>query len=237
MTTKLFHTLAAATTLAGVIATAGTASAASLSYSYNTGGYDTADFDKTFNVKKFDSSLGTLKKVTVSFLADITGSGGIENKGSKSITPTLTLDGILTLQADGLTPDPLFELNPTKTSKFSLDKYDGIDDYAGTSGVKFDGLTASESGSKVFSDLSSLNVFTGKGTLNFLLSATAESGLKSSGNYSSLLTTLAKGSFDVTYEYDPKATPEPSALVAMGLVAGFGIMSNRKKQWLKTAKS
>ncbi len=79
MTTKLFNTLAAATTLVGIIATSGAANAASLSYTSSLD-YDLTDIiDSPLSIQKFDSSLGTLKGVTIGFTGDILGNAGFEN--------------------------------------------------------------------------------------------------------------------------------------------------------------
>jgi hypothetical protein len=49
------------------------------------------------------------------------------------------------------------------------------------------------------------------------------------------INTLARGSVTVTYEYT--TTPEPSVVIGMGVFAGLGMLSNRKKQLSKWAKS
>ena len=85
MTTKLLNTLAAATTLAGIVATSGAANAASLSYTSSIITNFTDIIDAPLSVQQFDSSLGTLQGVTIEFTGDILGNAGFEN--SKSPTP------------------------------------------------------------------------------------------------------------------------------------------------------
>ena len=242
MNTKIFNSLAAATTLAGVIATAGTASAASLTQtttftaSTGTGDFQITDFDENLSIKKFSPSLGKLQKVTVDFLGEIQGDGKFENRSSRPATVNVILGGSLSLDQAQLTPRPLLELTPKTVKTYTVARFDGKTDYAGASGRTFTGLSASGSGSTTFTDLASLKVFTGTGNLDFLFSALAESEVRGSGNISSEINTLARGSVTVTYEYK-KTVPEPSVVIGMGIFAGLGMLSNRKKQLLKSAKS
>jgi hypothetical protein len=239
MNTKIFNSIAAATTLAGVIATAGTASAASLTqaatFTASTGNFQVTDFDANLSIKKFSPALGKLHKVTVDFFGEIQGDGGFENRSARSAIVDVILGGQLSLTQAQLPPQPLLELTPTTVQTYNVARFDGKTDYAGASGRTFTGLSASQSGSKVFTDLALLQVFTGKGNLDFFFEAIATSEVKGPGSISSELNTLARGSVTVTYEY--KTTPEPSVVIGMGVVAGLGMLSNRKKQLLKSAKS
>ncbi|MBD2499980.1 choice-of-anchor E domain-containing protein [Anabaena azotica] len=240
MNTKIFNGIAAATTLAGVIATAGTASAASLTqtatFTASTGSFQVTDFDQNFSIQQFSPSLGKLQKVTVDFFGEIQGDGKFENRSSRSATVDVILGGRLSLDQAELTPRPLLELKPTTVKRYNVARYDGTTDYAGASGRTFTGLSTSGSGSTTFTDLASLKVFTGKGDVDFLFSAIANSQVVGSGNISSEINTLARGSVTVTYEYKERV-PEPSVVIGMGLFAGLGMLSNRKKQLLKSAKS
>ncbi|BCL38948.1 choice-of-anchor E domain-containing protein [Nostoc sp. MS1] len=239
MNKKIFNSLAVATTLAGVIATAGTASAASLTktatFTASTGDFQFTDFDQTLSIKKFDSSLGKLQKVTLDFLGEIKGDGKFENRSASSASITVNLGGFLSLDQTQLGVPPLLPVTPKTVITYNVAKFDGKTDYAGPSGRTFTGLSASQAGSRVFTDLASLNVFTGTGNLDFLFTALADSIVSGSGNMSYELNTLARGSVAVTYEY--KTTPEPSVVIGMGVFAGLGMLSNRKKQLLKWAKS
>lgn len=243
MNTKIFNSIAAATTMAGVIATAGTASAASLTqtltYTASTGNFQTTDFSETLSITKFSPSLGRLHKVTLDFLGEVQGDGRFENRSGSPTTVTVNLGGSLSLeqpQLEAIAGDaPLLAINPTTSQTYNVARFDGRTDFAGPSGRTFAGLSASESGSRVFTDLASLAVFTGTGNLDFLFSAVANSVVGGSGNFSSEINTLARTSVTVTYEY--KTTPEPSVAIGMGVFAGLAVLSNRKKQLLKSAKS
>ncbi|WP_413200444.1 choice-of-anchor E domain-containing protein, partial [Nostoc piscinale] len=75
----------------------------------------------------------------------------------------------------------------------------------------------------------------GKGTADFTFKAFANSNVTGSGNFDSQINTYAAANLAVTYDYDPKAVPEPSAAIGLGLVAGIGLMSQRRKNWLKAS--
>ncbi|HEY9801148.1 MAG TPA: choice-of-anchor E domain-containing protein [Leptolyngbyaceae cyanobacterium] len=241
MNTKIFNSIAAATTLAGVIATAGTASAASITQTATftaytgAGNFQVTDFDETLSIKKFSPALGKLHKVTVDFFGEIKGDGGFENRSNRPATINVILSGYLSLTQPELPPQPLLDLTPKTVRTYTVARYDGTTDFAGASGRTFAGLSASQSGSKTFTDLASLAVFTGTGNLDFFFSAIATSNVDGPGSISSEINTLARGSVKVTYKY--KTVPEPSVVIGMGVFAGLGMLSNRKKQLLKSAKS
>lgn len=231
MTTKLLNTLAAATTLAGVVATSGAANAASLSYS-SFSNYDLTDIiDSPLSVQKFDSSLGTLQGVTIEFTGDILGNAGFENRSPNARQTTVNLGSQLNLQ---LNNQSLLALNPQYISSYQVAKYDSTIDFSGTSGKTLSNLTATQSGNQSFTDTQFLQSFIGNGNVNFLFSAIADSQVIGSGNIVSYIDTYAKAGIKVTYNYDNvKTVPEPSATLGVGLIAGLCLLSQRKKSWLK----
>ncbi|MEH1778927.1 PEP-CTERM sorting domain-containing protein [Nostoc sp.] len=233
MTTKLFNinTLAAATTLAGIIATSGTANAASLSYTSSID-YDLTDItDAPLSVQQFDSSLGTLKGVTIGFTGDILGNAGFENTGKSSTNITVNLASELSLE---LNNQSLFTLNPQNSFSYKVGQFDNSIDFGGTSGKTVSGLTATQSGTQSFTNTQFLQSFIGNSNIDFLFSATANSVVSGSGNIASYVQTLAKANIKVTYDYDDvKSIPEPSTTLGVGLIAGLCLLSQRKKSWIK----
>ncbi|ABA20185.1 conserved hypothetical protein [Trichormus variabilis ATCC 29413] len=238
MTTTLFKTLGAATTLAGIIATAGSASAASLSYTSSTA-FETTDIENSIlGVQKFNSSLGTLQKVTLNFVGDLTGNAEFENKSRNASTITVKLNANLSLSQPDLVPQTPLLLDPENLYTYQVAAYDGTDDKAGASGRKINTLAATKSTTSVFTDTQFLQAFTGTGNIDFLFSALANSVVTGSGNISSGIETLAKASVTVTYEYEEaKTVPESSTVLGLGLIAGLGLLSQRKQNWLKTSGS
>ncbi|WP_414575634.1 choice-of-anchor E domain-containing protein [Anabaena sp. CCY 9402-a] len=235
MTTTLFKALGAATTLAGIIASAGSANAASLTKTASTSFALTDIINQSIGVEQFNSSFGTLQSVTIDFTADIKGDAGFENRSPNPAQITVTLGSNINLS---LNNQSLFTLNPQNVSSYQTAAYDGINNFGGTSGQIVPGLMASQSGTFASTDSQFLQSFVGSGNMNFMFSALANSAVTGSGNISSFVDTLAKANIQVTYEYDPaQSVPEASAVLGLGLIAGIGLLSQHKKGWLKTANS
>ncbi|MBD2360679.1 PEP-CTERM sorting domain-containing protein [Anabaena minutissima FACHB-250] len=232
MTTTLFKTIGAATTLAGIIATAGAANAATISYSGGTDFALTDIIDQSINVQKFDASLGTLKSVILEFDGAIAGGAGFENRGNSAAQVAVKFASDLTLELDQI----LLSINPQNISTYQVARYDGTTDNAGASGRTLDNLSAAQSGSQSYTDSQILQSFIGTGNLNFLFSAIATSEIIGSGNMSSYFDTFAKAGVKVTYDYDPvQSVPESSTTLGFGLIAGISLLSQRKKSWLKAS--
>jgi hypothetical protein len=243
MTTKLFQTLAAATTLAGIVATAGAANAGTISYStqykptnspVSADGFYATDINDTISFQKFNSALGTLKSVTIDFAGSLKGDAGFENRSNTPATVTVDLSGLLKLQLP--TGIDRFELRPQQLTTYNVAGSDGVVDFGGASGRTVNGLMASISETKTFTENSFLNYFLGTGTVDFTFLANATSKITGSGNMASFVNTLASASVNVTYNYeDATSVPEPSAVIGMGLIAGLGLLSQRKKSLVKAS--
>ncbi|WP_104901989.1 choice-of-anchor E domain-containing protein [Nostoc sp. 'Peltigera membranacea cyanobiont' N6] len=232
MTTKLLNTLAAATTLAGIVATSGVANAASLSYT-SSSNYDLTDIiDAPLSVQQFNSSLGTLQGVTIEFTGNILGNAGFENRSQAPTPVTVNLASQFSL---GLNNQSLLALNPQYSYSYQVAKYDGTTDYGGTSGKTVSNLTATQSATQSFTNTQFLQSFIGNGNVDFLFSALATSAVTGSGNMRSYIDTYAKAGIKVTYDY--QSVPEPSATLGVGLIAGLCLLSQRKKSWLKVSNS
>lgn len=250
MKAQLLTGLTAAAALAGIVATADIANAGSLTRStvyqqtefdrenvptnYYDQGYGRTDINSVLSIQKFRPTQGTLKSVTINFSGDIIGDGGFENRDARPQTITANLLGDLDLKLpDGTS---LFDLNPTNSRRFeNVSRSDGTLDYAGASGRTFEGLAATAFGQKTFTDSSFLQQFMGSGSMNFSFSATATSTFTGSGNVSSYVDTFARSALMVTYEYEelPRKIPEPATTVGLGVVAGLGLLSQKKKSWKK----
>ncbi|MFM2063444.1 MAG: hypothetical protein RLZZ507_3114 [Cyanobacteriota bacterium] len=235
MNSKIFKNLAAVSTIAGILTAAGTANAASLSYTASSGDFAFTDFNETLSLQQFDSSLGTLNSVTLDIVGYINGNAGFESLDASSSLITANIGATLNLTQGGTT---LFSLNPSNSQSYSATAFDGTIDFAGTSGARLDNIIDEEVATRTLT--SNLQAFIGSGNIDFLLSAIAQSRVTGSGNIISQIGTLAKGQLTVTYNYDtPNSAkvPEPSTLLGFGLVAGFGLLSQRKKSQFNTSKS
>ncbi|MDP5339261.1 MAG: choice-of-anchor E domain-containing protein [Nodularia sp. (in: cyanobacteria)] len=238
MNTKLLNSVAAATTLAGMMVTAGVANATSLTRTVSTEFALTDIVNKPLTIQQFDSSLGTLNSVILNFTSHLTGEAGFENRGATASTVIVRLGAQVNLTRDPLELSPPFPINPfSDEESYTVAAYDGTTDFGGTSGMIVEGLKAEGSATKTFTG-DDLNVFIGTGNLDFLFTALAQSTVTGGGNMRSYVDTLAKANLSLTYNYDPLTTvPEPSALLGIGLFAGIGVLSQRKKSWFKISHS
>lgn len=227
MTTKVFNTLAAATTVAGIMATAGAANAASLSYSASVASQKTDITNAPLSVQKFNSSLGTLDSVILEFTSNILGNGSVTNTGTSSTKIRLSLSSEISLK-DANDDKTLIFLNPNaQSNQFTV---------GGGQTVSIPTLTTTDTDTLNINSGALLQSFIGNGNRNFLFSAEALSGILGSGNLTSTVNTFADGVLKVTYNYTEKtkSVPEPSALLGIGVITGFGALS-RKKKCLKMA--
>jgi hypothetical protein len=233
MTTKLFNTLAAATTLAGIVATSGAANAASLSYA-NSVDYNLTDIiDAPLSIQQFDASLGTLKGVTIGFTGDILGNAGFENRGQSPAAVRVTLASELSLK---LNNQSLFVLNPEDSFTYQVARYDSLTDYSGASGRTLSNLTTTQSDTQSFTNAQFLQSFIGNGNIDFLFSTSANSVVTGPGNIASYIDTLAKANITLTYDYDEvESIPESSTTLGVVLIAGLCLLSQRKKSWIKVS--
>ncbi|KAF3885986.1 MULTISPECIES: choice-of-anchor E domain-containing protein [Nostocales] len=243
MKTKFLAVLtpALAITITSIVATTGVARADILEFTTEYkpsvddaapyAGYGVTDiFKAPLSIQKFKPSWGILNSVKIDFVGDLTGDAGFESRDAKPRTITVDLSGLLQLQTTGGTS--IFELDPKQSYKYDVTKFDGILDFAGTSGRTLEGLTTSASGTKTYTDSSFLQSFIGNNNLDFLFTANAKSTVQGSGNITSYVNTYAKASVKVTYDYR-KRVPEPSLLLGVGLVGGAGLWSKRNRNFSK----
>jgi hypothetical protein len=232
MTTTLFKILGTATTLAGIIVSAGSANAASLTKTASTSFAPINILNQSIGIEQFNSSLGTLQSVTIDFTGDIQGDAGFENRSQNPAQIKVSLGSNLSLSVNN---QSLLTLTPQNISTYQTTAYDGINDFGGTSGQTISGLMTSQSGNFASTDSQFLQSFIGAGNVNFMFSALANSVVGGSGKMSSFVDTWAKANVRVTYEYDStQSIPEASAVLGLGLIAGI-VLSQHKKGLFKTA--
>ncbi|MFB2973674.1 choice-of-anchor E domain-containing protein [Aerosakkonema sp. BLCC-F183] len=240
MKAHFFKAVTAVTALTAVMATNDIAKAASFTCSTIYGAGNDATricstslapsltdiIDESLFLPQFNSSeLGTLNSVTLEFTGLLAGGAGFESKDAKSTTITVELGGLLTLQ--DLNGQSLFALNPKKSYNYSVTNYDGIINFAGTSGKTIDGVTAQQTGQKIYTG-SELATFIGAANIEYLFSAEAKSKVTGTGNIISYVDTFAGADLKVSYQYTRKV-PEPSVIFGLGAAVILAILVERKK--------
>ncbi|EGJ34619.1 MULTISPECIES: choice-of-anchor E domain-containing protein [Moorena] len=137
-----------ATTLAGMLATTGAANAASITHT-QTIEWRPTTVDKFFILPKFDEALGTLESVTIDLIGFVQGNARAESQEGAPSTVTLDLASKIALILSE--PDiTLVEVKPLVLEQVGLSSYDGVLDFAGSSGVTLPERTASDSTSNTF---------------------------------------------------------------------------------------
>jgi hypothetical protein len=209
-------------TLVGVLSATGAASAASLSTPSQTLTLplQSTDASQTYTVNKFDPSLGTLNSVTVSLSGAVQGSASYTNNGTRQVRATLNLEDT----ADAIDPagNTLAEVIPLSSQTVTVP--------AGGSGSTGNITSSAGPLTTVYTDTPTLAEFTGPGTANVSLTATGTSFAQAGGNFSSTFVTNASANASIFYTYTtPTSVPEPSNMLAVGLIGGLGVFTTIKK--------
>ena len=209
----------------------------SASYPAPLGQFQIPDWTSSVTIPKFDSSLGALNSVTFRLSGTVQGSAQSENTSpSAGNDITLNLSAALQLFRPG-TLDLAHRLavtTPAVANTFAASVYDGVTDFAGTSGVTYAGLTATKVNKAVYSSDADLALFTGLGTIDLPLTAIGKSKATGGGSAISVFDTQARGEVTVTYNYGP-AVPEPRVYGAFGVVVCVGLAALRRRASVKKA--
>ena len=130
--------------------------AAPLSYTSNLLPDQSTNWSNYLDLPQFDPKLGNLQSVTVELFAHLAGSAKAESHNNTAASITLSLQAQLKL-ANPNNPDSLLVTTTSLLQRnFIADRYDGLQDYAGSSGASFTNLVTLASHSATFLDSSTL---------------------------------------------------------------------------------
>lgn len=214
-------------TLALVALLAASASAATVTYGPSDTGLLTTNWATTVSLQKFDPALGTLNSIKFILDGHVEGTAKFESQDAEPSVVTMDLAAILKLQRPDLST--LVVTIPVVSTLDNPSAWDGVDDFAGTSGKTYNGLTGDDSNSVTTTSAADKALFTGLGSIILPTMGSGASTGSGAGNLLLQFETKASAAAWVTYDYTP--VPEPSSLIALmsgiGGLMGFAIRRRR----------
>jgi hypothetical protein len=164
------------------------------------------DWLQSLSVAQFDPSLGTLTSVDIINAGSFTSRIAVESKDAASSTITATVSGSLTLSGPGVSA---LVTSGSTNETFNASAFDGIVDFAGTSGHDFGAQTASGTNSRTISAPSDLAAFEGTGSVVLNLVAHATSAASGAGNLITQIRSSASAQVTIVYHYLPSRCLRP----------------------------
>jgi hypothetical protein len=175
-------------------------------------------FEAPAPFNQFNPSLGVLKSLTLQLTGSLAGTVGIENTsnqpdvakgiigGSVFITSS---DGVISITVNPAAIGPIHNLGP----------FDGVVDFAGSSGATDSVSSAPLTASQTVNRSSELAAFSGTGQVFLTLGATSFPVVEGQQTEAATETANATGALTLTYDYVPRAVPAPSGLPLLALSA------------------
>lgn len=217
------------TLLAGAALSA-SASAATVSFT-DSFGLATTNWTHLLGASQFNPVLGTLNSATFSFTDDIVQRIRGENTGATAdnLTPVAAAQFQFRQSLATLLTTTLSQSG----SVFNATAFDGVSDFAGTSGIDFGNLTVSGTGTITLTG-AALASLIGTGTLGsvgFDVRAFGQGAIQTgNGNLDSSIATQARYNLNLVYDYTARTNdvPLPGTLALMGgALAALGMMRRK----------
>lgn len=178
------------------------------------------DFSLQDTINQFDPALGQLQSVTINHQGFITSEIKVENTSTKSTsTIKATVGGTLTLTGGNTS----LVLTPSgNAGTFAATKFDGVNDFGGTSGKSFAPQTINATKEIILTG-SGINPFIGTGLVTFTENVEAASSAIGGGNLQTEILSSAGGAVTVTYAYIPSNCLKPGnyTIVQVSQPPGF----------------
>lgn len=175
--------------------------AATVSYS---GSYPLSltNWQGNLNVTRFDPGLGTLTGIKFYLRGNVLGDVKFENLDAAPATVRTFLQAQVTLSRPDFSP--LVVTIPVADNNDYVTSFDGVNDFGGTSGRSYLGLTASAADSVLSPPPpSDLALFTGLVPIALPISARGTSIASGAGNLRASFRTMVAADVIVTYFYEP----------------------------------
>lgn len=198
------------------------------------------DFSKDLLLPLFDPTLGQLEGVQLTVTGQLVGGGEYENgnaHSSQAGTMKYVLDQSVNVTQGAAN---YLTMSASTTNSFQvpvLPSFDGILDYAGTSGASFQGINTTQTQTFAYNSPANLAAFTGLGQDRFTANANAFATIQATSLNGVWFGTYSKADVTVNlqYTYQPTvaAVPEPGLAGLLGL-GGLGLLVVRRFQKKRT---
>ncbi len=156
------------------------------------------NWSKTVTLPKFDPTLGTLTKVTITGTLKVEGSGKAESNDAAPSVIVANVAATGTLSVPGAVPQTV---NPTISQSFNATAYDGVLDYAGTSGFSTGTVSTFKGFAPIEITGDAAASYVGPGSWTAQGQATGNSNASGPGNVQQIFTTSAQADVCVAYAY------------------------------------
>jgi len=221
-------TLALTGAFAGAIFAAPTTEAGTILEESYTGFVElqSTDWAETLEVPQFDDNGGLheLVSVCIHLEGGVTGSAALESLDNAPTTIMANLSAEISLSLNGFL---LGVVIPIANDSFDATAFDGDIDFAGTSGMTFAQLQATDSDQiKLVPDDEAFASFIGNSTIPLNGEADGASSGSGAGNLILQFNTQAEMFFRITYKY--RVIPAPGT--AAFLLAGMGLSGVRRRR-------
>jgi uncharacterized protein (DUF2141 family) len=175
---------------------------------------------QTQALPQFDPALGTLVGVEVRVNGHITSDIKVENLDDAPATIAGTVAGHLTVAGPGISA---LVTTSAETESFDASAFEGVLDFAGTSGVGFGARTAAGRSVLMLTDPDALEAYIGTGTVDYTMLALAATSATGGGNLAARVSSTAGAAVEVIYHYVPSNCLPPGTytLVQTDQPAGY----------------
>lgn len=191
------------------------------------------NFLRTASLPKFDTALGELQGVEIHVTARATGTSRMESlDAAPSVVNTRFSVDLTVSQADSTV---VMFMVPIADFQDTLAAYDGVLDYAGTSGITRDNIEAMDERSSIIDPTpENLALFTGTDSTDFIADASGSSMASGSGNLLTRFDTRAGIEIEICYTYlvvSPPTVSCPGNLMAsVGVPVSFQVCATDADQ-------
>jgi len=164
------------------------------------------NWSNSVSVPKFNPNLGTLQSITFQLTGNVAGTARAESLDASATIVNTSFQASITLLRPDLTP--LVIVLPLANFSDSFTAFDGVIDFAGTSGVTHANINVTDTqGFTSPPPIGDLALFTGAGNIVLPVAAQGASTATGAGNLITQFTTDAGADVRVCYTYVPNTPP------------------------------